>query len=796
MGIIIAREETTDQIILKKGGYMGILAATAGVGVWIWKEFGEEIKGGFTTFLERKIKDVKDDEKLKYAIDKWMDFQWNQASSRYQLHLKKMYGHIRVLGSNEPVSIDNIFTDVYILEKPLAFQRFNLLELQSHQHEPEKLGDETRIPGLRVVQRKMGHRLYLLGKPGAGKTTFLKFIVHACLSGKFNKLPIFVTLKDWADSGLDLISYIVLQFDICQFPLAEPFIEYLLESGGAIILFDGLDEVQQEYGLRQRLTSSMQNFCNKYLSSQIIITCRVAASDYTFPEFTYLEMADFNDEQVQSYARKWFHKSKVKATQFLTELAIPENKGVRDLGRSPLLLSLICLAYDETLHIPQRRIELYEEALEALLKKWDATRNIHRDEAYHKLSLGRKRQMFARIAAETFEKGQIFFTEQQLAHQIENYLGNLPPNDAAEDLDGMTVLRAISAQHGIFVERAQGIFAFSHLTFQEYYAAKYIIDNAGRGTLRKLMQHLNDPRWREVFLLTASGLDDSGDFLNELHSTATNLIRSDPILLEFQQWSEKKAKEVYDLPQPAVRGMYFIMDLTRILDSTRARLMAGSLITAINQASLLVKALQGDFSFEGARALDHVPALAEDSTFNKAHALAFARSLLPDFERAYSHAICNLEILENSGSDTTLELSNSNKKVYLELIIVDVLFLVRLFTIACEFRPIRERYYQFMTLFKRLASISNLTMPGFGSGISSLPFPGQQDGRGVWKRYEKRLQEIIMQYLKIGLPWKLLKDQSEQLTTYFKANLLLLNCLEIAYVSDREFILQKILCLD
>ena len=40
---------------------------------------------------------------------------------------------------------------------------------------------------------------------------------------------------------------------------------------------------------------------------------------------------------------------------------------------------MICLAYDETLNIPKRKVELYEEALDALLKKWDSSRKIKRD---------------------------------------------------------------------------------------------------------------------------------------------------------------------------------------------------------------------------------------------------------------------------------------------------------------------------------------------------------------------------------------------------------------------------------
>ena len=385
----------------------------------IWEGF----KAWAGALIKRKAEDAKEQSEQLQALERrWAEFQWEQAAQRYQERMQKRYGQIRVLGSTQPVDLDEIFTDVHVLEKPQAFKRFDMGQLHELQREPDRLKAGERTPGIRVVQRRMGHRLYILGKPGAGKTTFLKFLVHLTMQGKLDKLPIFVTLKDWSDSGLDLMAYIIQQFDICRFPQAGDFIEYLLENSGAIVFLDGLDEVRREDQQRGRAIAGLQNFCQKYTETQMVITCRVAATDYSFVDFTYLKMADFEDSQVVTYAHKWFSQDEEKANQFIEELKKPDNKGLRDLGRSPLLLSLICLAYDETYHIPQRRVELYEEALDALLKKWDANRKIRRDEASEKLSLGRKKQMFARIAAASFIKGEIFFSKRHLSGQISKYL--------------------------------------------------------------------------------------------------------------------------------------------------------------------------------------------------------------------------------------------------------------------------------------------------------------------------------------------------------------------------------------
>src|SRR4029077_20029388 len=99
---------------------------------------------------------------------------------------------------------------------------------------------EKRHAALDVV--KTHARLFLLGKPGAGKTTLMKWLVIRSATGDLDKTPIFVTLKEWSDSHeRDLVAFIARQFEIHGFPDAKLFVEALLAEGQAQLLFDGLD---------------------------------------------------------------------------------------------------------------------------------------------------------------------------------------------------------------------------------------------------------------------------------------------------------------------------------------------------------------------------------------------------------------------------------------------------------------------------------------------------------------------------------------------------------------------------
>ncbi len=594
---------------------MPITPLAIGVGAWGWEKYGKALT----------------DRAAGAAKARWDKFKWKEAADNYRAKVKKLYGTMQIMGMAEPVPLDDIFTDAYMLDKPTAFGRFDIERLKQLSADPDKPPPEAkRVNGLRLVREK--GNLFILGKPGAGKTTFLKYTALQAAEQNINKIPIFVSLKQWADSGAELLPFIAERFDICDFPDAQPFVEELLKSGSAIVLFDGLDEVNQESGQRDKQTRAMNNFIEKYDRAQCLITCRIAASDYSFKPFTYVEIADFTPKQMETFVGNWFRnqegeRDEETVKRFLTEFKKEDNKGLRDLARTPLLLTLLCLAFNETLTFPQRRVEIYQEALDALLKKWDSSRRIKRDEVYRKLSLGHKENMLARIAAETFEKNQYFIPQAELERLITDYIKNVPPHDTDEATDGETILKAIEAQHGIFVERAYKVYSFSHLTFQEYFTAKYVVANKTEGVLTNLVrEHCADERWREVFLLTTSLLPDARQFITTFRRGIDELLGDDERLSALLAWADKRSTSIQADPW-FVRLYHLYVDLHA---QSPNQVIGGSLYNALGVNSVSVDidlslALGLDFALDRARAFNNVHLIRND--FHHSYSLTQARDL-------------------------------------------------------------------------------------------------------------------------------------------------------------------------
>ncbi|MEH1842990.1 MAG: NACHT domain-containing protein [Nostoc sp.] len=499
-----------------------------------------------------------------------IDVLVQEIREKVKSSIKEKCGTMRVLDMDQPIELTGergIYTNVNILEKTTKRRRQKIEELlQKFDLEDfDRFGlngaTEKRVPGLEAVQRHK--KLMVLGKPGAGKTTFLKYVAMQCIEGQFltNRVPVFIIFKDFAQDPkqLDIFQYITQQLFICGIHNSSVKTEQLLRQGKVLVLLDGLDEVREED--IKRILWQTREISEQFHTNQFVISCRIAAKKYTFEQFTEVEVADFDEEQIAIFAHNWFRLNyQLKAEIFIEKLQA--NKRIFELATNPLLLTLLCLVFEENADFPENRSELYKEGLDILLKKWDAKRSIERHQVYKNLSLYCKEDLLSEIAFTTFEQKNYFFKQKNVEAYIAEFLSNLQDaNLDAEVLrfDSEDVLKSIEAQHGLLVERAKGIYSFSHLTFQEYFCAKKIVAILAYETL---VQHINDKRWQEVFLLTFEIMVNVDNLVLLMKRAIDNLTLSDEKLQHFLEWLDCKSSSFEYFYKPAaIRALYFEMTL-------------------------------------------------------------------------------------------------------------------------------------------------------------------------------------------------------------------------------------------
>ncbi|NET54712.1 MAG: NACHT domain-containing protein [Symploca sp. SIO2E6] len=271
---------------------------------------------------------------------------------------------------------------------------------------------EPRVPGLEVVQRY--DKLLVLGKPGAGKTTFLKYLAIHCANSQIlgERVPVFITLKQFAEfpNQPGLSTYIKQIFTDCGVTEAQA-IE-MINRGQGLILLDGLDEVREEDS--DRILNQIQQFTEQYRQNSFVLTCRIAVREYTFEKFTEVEMADFDDQQIQTFVSQWFRAKESDSAEYFME-QLKENPPIKDLATNPLLLTLLCIEFEDSGAFPPNRSELYGRAIHTLLRKWDDKRRIVRQQVYRKLSVQRKEDLLSEVAFITFKREEYFFKQRVVA---------------------------------------------------------------------------------------------------------------------------------------------------------------------------------------------------------------------------------------------------------------------------------------------------------------------------------------------------------------------------------------------
>ena len=304
--------------------------------------------------------------------------------------------------------------------------------------------------------------------------------------------------------------------------------------------------------------------------------------EYKLKNFQELENKFFIDQEVINFTDSWFQaKYPVKVNKFIQQLK--QNEQIIKIATNPLLLTLLCLLFEETGDLPSNRSHFYQEGLDILLNKWDSKPNIL-PQVYRKLSLQRHKDLLSYIALKTFERGDYFFAQKELEQYISDYICNLP--NAQTDLevlqlDSEAVLKSISTQYGLLVEQAKGIYSFCDQTIHEYFTAREIIYSPEPQILKKALQNLvervTEPRWHQVFLL-AAGMLRNADYLLRLMKRQTNaLVGSNQELHDFLIWLQQKSssgKALYK--ESASRAFYieFILnldfELARTLDNNLA----------------------------------------------------------------------------------------------------------------------------------------------------------------------------------------------------------------------------------
>jgi hypothetical protein len=300
----------------------------------------------------------------------------------------------------------------------------------------------------------------------------------------------------------------------------------LLESDKTILLFDGLDEVVDDT-MRNRLFDAVADLLKTYRAPRVVVSSRPYAfrRDRAPLELSLFELLPLGRAARGLFARQWYQAirtnlgeptiAETDASARAEDLARAAN-ALPDLSENPLLLSILALVHFNRQGLPLEKATLYDHATLAMLGHWDrdpAGRDLGDDaipaDWAGRLSLGEReiRPIVEHLAyrIQVQSEGGEFSRDVALAGLNEG-IASFHKGAASDKAERSSLLlKLLTDRAGLLQERSPGVFAFVHLSFQEYLAARWFVGR-GMAGLEEIARLAGEERHAEVLRFVAAVL--------------------------------------------------------------------------------------------------------------------------------------------------------------------------------------------------------------------------------------------------------------------------------------------------
>ncbi len=273
------------------------------------------------------------------------------------------------------------------------------------------------LPVLEALAQAPQGRMVLLGLPGAGKSTFVRYLtlrqaqvlanptldLQALLPGWSGDvlLPLIVPLGRLAESlpltakrgTADMIeAYLrrIFDADDALRGYGDTLLAELRERGG-LICFDGLDEVAN-LNLRPIVRQAVEDFSDRYgrhAASRFLVTCRTYSyndAKWQLTAWPSHALAPFDPQRVRDFVAAWHGElARVdparaaeyehKREELLRCLDPNDRRRLSEIAPNPLILTVMAVVHTHEGELPDARALVYEKCVDLLLNRWELVRS-------------------------------------------------------------------------------------------------------------------------------------------------------------------------------------------------------------------------------------------------------------------------------------------------------------------------------------------------------------------------------------------------------------------------------------
>ena len=269
---------------------------------------------------------------------------------------------------------DKVLIELGLEERADAVVSSWNLELETADEAQKPLPKGTKVISV-FDQLGEGRTLLILGEPGAGKTTTLleltRDLINRAEQGLDYRIPVVFNLSSWAAKKQTIADWLVEELN-SKYQVPKSIGQDWVKKQELLLLLDGLDEVKAEQH-RNTCVAALNDF-HQNSAPEMVVCSRI--KDYSalsnrlnFQSAIYLK--SLTPEQVRHYL------DRINADLTGLRALIEGDRALQELGKSPLMLNIMVLAYEgvavedlpKTEVVEERRKQLFDAYIERMFRR-------------------------------------------------------------------------------------------------------------------------------------------------------------------------------------------------------------------------------------------------------------------------------------------------------------------------------------------------------------------------------------------------------------------------------------------
>lgn len=324
----------------------------------------------------------------------------------------------------------------------------------------------TRVKDISYVIDSVGRvdtsSIVLEGTVGQGKSIFMRYLTYQEAS-QGQRVPIFFELRRLTDNQSleDAISTVISNW----IPLfqKENF-KKIADSGQVVIFLDGFDEVPQENV--NRLINEIEGWCERYPSMQIVISTRPEAEIQKSIPFKVYKLAEYEFHEQKKLIRKLISDEDFQEN--LIKNIEESSLEIKDLLKTPLMVTLFVKQYEVNLKIPKNQSEFYENLFSNIASLHDNTKAGFIRQLNSKLDIVKLQEVFEEFCFFTGNSEKLVLSRKETIEIIKKCIDNQDVNANPDD-----ILKDFSTVVCLLLKDGSE-YSFIHRSIQEYFYSSFI----------------------------------------------------------------------------------------------------------------------------------------------------------------------------------------------------------------------------------------------------------------------------------------------------------------------------------